>query len=396
MESKGEFTSIKFDEEVEFDANNFSSTSDDCDKNEQAYNEQPLVEHGTIEIPEFVDYSTEAVLKRTFENEKPVSVLTYGDKAMQKAIKVVAPEAWHRLCSWHLVQNAKIKVKYDKFVNVFSLLMKKKLSTNEFDYSWARWVEEYRVEKNDWVEMLFRKRDVCAEAYVRGHFLLVWAAHKGAVHKIEDMCLVMTTKTMLLEKHASQIYNRNVFYIVHKHLNWQGLYITIDTIHYPQGCAHVLSKYRVKNTTYVMENERTTHVLRCSFLKFESKGYPFIPMSRVMVLEQMANIPQSCIRLRWGRQDEENMLVYSSKSKASIPQDVTEIAKFGSFTEHCKELSYLGTHVEGKFGNVMGVVDREIGRLKDKWNNSGLGKTKQPRCYDFQRRYGHRVEVWIL
>jgi zinc finger SWIM domain-containing protein 3 len=35
----------------------------------------------------------------------PISVITDGDLAMQKAIRVVWPNSNHRLCMWHIEQN---------------------------------------------------------------------------------------------------------------------------------------------------------------------------------------------------------------------------------------------------------------------------------------------------
>ncbi|KAE8676054.1 hypothetical protein F3Y22_tig00111634pilonHSYRG00051 [Hibiscus syriacus] len=53
--------------------------------------------------------SFEWVLQNILEamiNKSPISVVTDGDRAMQKAIKSVIPYAKHKLCSWHISRNA--------------------------------------------------------------------------------------------------------------------------------------------------------------------------------------------------------------------------------------------------------------------------------------------------
>ena len=43
-------------------------------------------------------------------NKTPISVVTDGDRAMQRAIRTVIPNARHRLCTWHVSRNAKAKI----------------------------------------------------------------------------------------------------------------------------------------------------------------------------------------------------------------------------------------------------------------------------------------------
>jgi hypothetical protein len=50
----------------------------------------------------------------------PKVVVTDGDGAMREAIKAEFPNAFHRLCCWHLHQNAIQNVKNSKFVEEFN------------------------------------------------------------------------------------------------------------------------------------------------------------------------------------------------------------------------------------------------------------------------------------
>ncbi|KAE8691397.1 hypothetical protein F3Y22_tig00110890pilonHSYRG01249 [Hibiscus syriacus] len=88
----------------------------------------------------------EAMMKKS-----PISVVTYGDRAMQRAIKSVIPSAKHRLCSWHISCNAQANIGDPKFTAVFSKCMVSWWTTDEFDIQWHSVVLEFNVEKHPWV-----------------------------------------------------------------------------------------------------------------------------------------------------------------------------------------------------------------------------------------------------
>ena len=55
-------------------------------------------------------------------NKRPLSIITYGDKAMRKAIKRIFSYSYHRLCAWHIQHNAFTNVHVKDFTNHFSTL----------------------------------------------------------------------------------------------------------------------------------------------------------------------------------------------------------------------------------------------------------------------------------
>ena len=55
------------------------------------------------------------------KQKKSISVITDGDKAMPKAIKIVMSKCVHRL--WHLERNAQVNVKKNEFTSKFWQLM---------------------------------------------------------------------------------------------------------------------------------------------------------------------------------------------------------------------------------------------------------------------------------
>ncbi|KAE8721424.1 hypothetical protein F3Y22_tig00016004pilonHSYRG00031 [Hibiscus syriacus] len=90
----------------------------------------------TAIIADVTSQSFEWVLQNFLEammNKSHFSVVTDGDRAIQRAIKSVIPYSKHKLCSWHLSHNAQANIGDPKFTAAFSKCMASWLITEEFD-----------------------------------------------------------------------------------------------------------------------------------------------------------------------------------------------------------------------------------------------------------------------
>jgi zinc finger SWIM domain-containing protein 3 len=76
-------------------------------------------------------------LLRIFSNtniqKHHISVITDGDLAMQRAIRIVWPNSSHRLCGWHFEQNLMRNVHNDKLKEAFRVFMYDCCSIQEID-----------------------------------------------------------------------------------------------------------------------------------------------------------------------------------------------------------------------------------------------------------------------
>ncbi|KAE8707822.1 hypothetical protein F3Y22_tig00110372pilonHSYRG00046 [Hibiscus syriacus] len=113
----------------------------------------------------FVDNILEAMI-----NKSPISVVTDGDRAMQRAIKSVIPYAKQILCSWYLSRNAQANIGDPKFTAAFSKCMASWWTTEEFDIQWRSVVSEFNVEKYPWVIEKGNTRHLWVQAYLTNHF----------------------------------------------------------------------------------------------------------------------------------------------------------------------------------------------------------------------------------
>ncbi|KAE8669145.1 hypothetical protein F3Y22_tig00112254pilonHSYRG00112 [Hibiscus syriacus] len=198
-------------------------------------------------------------------NKSPISVVTNGDRAMQRAIKYVIPNAKHRLCSWHISRNAQANIGDPKFTTTFSKCMLSWWTTDEFDIQWRSVVSEFNVEKHPWVIEKGNTRHLWAQAYLTGHFfanirstqrcesmnasLVIALKHKktylDVVRAIEDGISRMRlnelkadylssqtkpfliTKLVEFESHASEIYTRESFCAFQEELQRETLWTKV-------------------------------------------------------------------------------------------------------------------------------------------------------------------------
>ncbi|KAE8681005.1 hypothetical protein F3Y22_tig00111356pilonHSYRG00237 [Hibiscus syriacus] len=197
-------------------------------------NHHNTIVFATAIIADETSQSFEWVLQNFLEammNKSPISVVTDGDRAMQRAIKSVIPYAKHRLCSWHLSRNAQANI-------------------------------EFNVQKHPWVIEKGNTRHLWAQAYLTGHFfanirstqrcesmnasLAIALKHKktylDVVRAIEDGISrirmnelkadylsshtkpFQITKLVDLESHAAAIFTRESFRVFQDELIRETLY----------------------------------------------------------------------------------------------------------------------------------------------------------------------------
>ena len=80
-------------------------------------------------------------------SKKPKTIFTDQDPAMAKAISLVMLENYHRLCLWHIYQNA--------LKNIRSCIYDGEYE-EEFISAWENMLEKYDLQENEWLQDLFK------------------------------------------------------------------------------------------------------------------------------------------------------------------------------------------------------------------------------------------------
>ncbi|KAE8729883.1 hypothetical protein F3Y22_tig00003096pilonHSYRG00073 [Hibiscus syriacus] len=150
-----------------------------------------IIVFATSIIADETSQSFEWVLKNVLEammNKSPISVVTDGDKAIQRAIKSVIPYAKHKLCSWNLSRNAQANTGDPKFTATFSKCKASWWTIDEFDIHWHSIVFEFNVKNHPWVIDKGNTRHLWAQAYLTGHFF----ANTRSTQRCESMNASLT------------------------------------------------------------------------------------------------------------------------------------------------------------------------------------------------------------
>ena len=96
----------------------------------------------------------------------PVSVITDGDLAMQRAIGLVWPNSLHRLCIWHIEQNNVRNLHDDGVKADFRYFLYDCCSIEEIERKWLEFLDKYNVtEKESWLYQMYERREIWCAVY---------------------------------------------------------------------------------------------------------------------------------------------------------------------------------------------------------------------------------------
>jgi zinc finger SWIM domain-containing protein 3 len=131
-------------------------------------------------------------LFRTFlkamSGKHPRTIITDEDAAMAKAISIVLPFTHHKLCVWHMNQNAckhlaGVVPDYKKFNADFQHCIYDIEEEDEFITAWNGMLHKYGLQENAWLQRIFEKREQWALVYGRNTF----SAHMSTTQRSESM-----------------------------------------------------------------------------------------------------------------------------------------------------------------------------------------------------------------
>ncbi|XP_058073135.1 protein FAR1-RELATED SEQUENCE 5-like [Magnolia sinica] len=107
--------------------------------------------------------------------KQPITILTDQDAAMANAIASVMPESYHRLCIWHIYQNAAKHLNHlfkgsKGFEIDFGKCVYDCEREEDFMTAWNVMLEKYDLVQNKWLHDLFKVREKWTLVYGRNTF----------------------------------------------------------------------------------------------------------------------------------------------------------------------------------------------------------------------------------
>ncbi|XP_078174761.1 protein FAR1-RELATED SEQUENCE 5-like isoform X2 [Carex rostrata] len=134
-------------------------------------------------------------------NKAPKAIITDQCPSMKAAIQEVFPSIVHRCCQWHVMKNARdqLLVYYgskDGFKEELRAVINRSLTVADFERSWHKMLEKYKLEDNNHLKTMFVKREEWVPAYFRDTF----CAQMSTTQRSEGMNNVMK---LLVDNHTS-------------------------------------------------------------------------------------------------------------------------------------------------------------------------------------------------
>ncbi|KAK0586913.1 hypothetical protein LWI29_014328 [Acer saccharum] len=309
----------------------------------------------------------------------PISVVTDGDRAMGKAISLVMPAAVHRLCSWHLERNVQTNVGDNGFTQAFTHCMLTYMTESEFETQWLKAIETFGVQQNEWVKLMYCKRKLWAETFLRNTFFggLRSTQRSESINSFLNRFLhrrlklyefmnhidkamsrlrnnemkddfdtinehpVLVTHLLQLEKHAAEVYTRNTFAWVRDEIKSEAKLSILNCVDDMDSVTYTFKKFSVGDKTWNVRYTPSTNIFKCSCKMFNTTGIPCSHAFSVMKAMNQHHIPETFILQRWTK-NAKDVSELDSSSTVTAP-DVMQLARYGALSSKCSKMSYFAS-----------------------------------------------------
>ncbi|XP_042387960.1 protein FAR1-RELATED SEQUENCE 5-like [Zingiber officinale] len=274
--------------------------------------------------------------------KKPITILTDQDAAMAKALASRWPKTHHRLCIWHIYQNAAIHLsrvfsQFKEFTKDFASCIYDFDEEEDFISAWNIMLTKYSLEDNDWLKRLFRIKEKWALVYGRQMFCADMTTTQRSEsmnsivkryvtyqHKFLDFfnhfqrllddrryeelkadfksntsvpCLLFPIQIL---KHASYIYTPEVYKFFEQ--EWYKSHDSSVEI-----CEDVGSHTKYKVTSYkksyhhIVTLDSSGQKIECSCRKYDFAGILCSHILKIFAMKNIMKIPSEYILKRWTR-----------------------------------------------------------------------------------------------
>ncbi|XP_020426620.1 protein FAR1-RELATED SEQUENCE 5 [Prunus persica] len=292
--------------------------------------------------------------------KKPKSILTDQDAAMSAALALKWPETSHRLCIWHIYQNAAkhlsgVFEKFKDFSKDFSSCIYDYEDEDAFLNAWNSMLGKYTLVGNDWLVEDRRYEELKAE------------------FKASQSSPTLSFPVEIL-KHAANVYTPKVFKVFQ-----DELCKAYDCVLHFNDEMGTISKYEVipygKNWQHTVTFDSTNNVTLCSCKKFEFAGILCAHALKVLSTRNVKSIPAQYILKRWTK----NVKAMSAKINSSSSTNDPKVEIVRRYRELCRLHTQLATRAAG-CGKAYEIVIRRLNQTFDEVDACLKEKSSQEMC----------------
>ncbi|XP_075648610.1 protein FAR1-RELATED SEQUENCE 5-like [Castanea sativa] len=286
------------------------------------------------------DLNFSYAIQKAMFGKKPQTILTDQDAAMAKALASQWPKTHHRLCVWHMYQNAAKNLKeafgrYSTFAADFSSCVYDHDYEDDFLDAWDNMLDKYDLKNNSWLQRQFELREKWALVYGRKTFCADMSTTQRSESMNSQIKRYITYNYDLLRflhhfqrlvddrrfeelradfkatqskpsleypveilKHAASVYTPAVFKLFNREL-----WLTWDCELHKEGEVGSVVKYKVisprKSRQHIVQFDSLASTVMCSCNKFEFVGILCAHALKVLSFQNCKRVPNQYILKRW-------------------------------------------------------------------------------------------------
>ncbi|KAL6527827.1 hypothetical protein OROMI_029638 [Orobanche minor] len=314
------------------------------------------------------------------------TIFTDQAMAIGNAIKRVFPDAHHRLCIWHIYQNAlrnlsHVFTKFKSFNGDFKRCIYEGEVEEEFLSNWTDLLENYDLKEEKWMQTLFEKKEKWAQVYGRQHFCAGMASTQrsesmnnyfkkyfkrkhilGEFMKQFDKAISLRrlkekdadvkssqsepnlVSKWVVECLARNSYTRKMFSLFQKELN---ALVDLGANNPPESDDSSMITYDVESlhTGIVRRVEfiRSANTTSCSCQMFEFTGMPCAHMLKVWRMNNVKDVPSEFFLTRWSKGANPNIIIDTCGNTMEVDSNVPLSVRFSELSHMAQTLVTLGS-----------------------------------------------------
>ncbi|KAL8473735.1 hypothetical protein ACS0TY_030544 [Phlomoides rotata] len=348
--------------------------------------------------------------KKSMRGRCPVTLLTDQDHAIASAIEQVFPDTRHRLCLWHLHQNAVShfgQLKRDRsFKDMFHKCLSGCDTEEEFESCWMLMIQTYALEKYPWFERLYKIKTKWCTALNKDFFsagLLSSQRSESTNHSLGFNTNKSTTLSKFYEIFVDKVADwrkkeKNDEFqcsrkIPHSALPLTGLLghaAKVYTLRFFSDfetefikcisacCTHTHVEDNIMFYVVSTESDGIKHrvkydysnkLISCSCKKFESVGLLCFHCLRVLNINSVCEIPNCYILKRWTKVAKSelwdrfttNEVGIGCKTKNGVPWRHEMARKYYNLLLQCQENDQAREIIENSYSRDFVTINTMIG-----------------------------------
>ncbi|XP_010507064.1 PREDICTED: protein FAR1-RELATED SEQUENCE 3-like [Camelina sativa] len=206
--------------------------------------------------------------------KQPKTILTDQCAAMANAIVKVFPETKHRLCVWHIYQNAAKKLSHvfhgaEQFAMDFSKCVYDHEEEQDWLLAWSDMLEKHKLTEDKWLKNLFE----------------------------------------LKEKWAMEVYTPEVFSLLQRQYIVIGDYVATKVSKSEMVYEYKVS-YRGVAREHLVNYDAISQTIHCGCMKFSFAGILCRHALKVLDKKNVRRIPSTYILTRWSKEAKTRRISY--------------------------------------------------------------------------------------